>query len=573
MKIIQVKVKRENAEINIKADAGENLLDVLWKNQILVSNPCKGNGTCGKCKVKVLSGELEITGADKRCLREEELQQGIRLACKAVLKEDIRIEIKGFIEEEITVETLSVGENNNGKKEKRIFEERVTKDHNSAKDNELLNRKKEKKAEEYFVAIDIGTTTIAMALADKETGEVFDTYTSINHQRIYGADVISRIEASNNGKQKELKQLIEEDLWKGILELSRSKEEKITDVVGRNKEEIIEFENRKNAQKHRKITRIIIAGNTTMLHLMQGYSCESLGKYPFSSDYLGQKECTLKECIELSGNSIYEDVPITILPGISAFVGADIVADIMSCPGFETGGIHLLIDLGTNGEMVLGNKDGLLVTSVAAGPAFEGGNITHGTASVPGAISQVKIENQRAIIRTIDNKMPPVGICGTGLISAIAQLKKQKLLDEQGNLNYPYDQKDFSLWKNEKGDKVSLYPKDIREFQLAKAALRAGIEILLQEYGCRAEEVSHIYLAGGFGTKVREEEVIETGILPKEFAGKTEAIGNGVLKGMLAFGISKENKKQICNGNVRSISLAEMKEFQEMYIKYVNFVV
>lgn len=560
MKVIQVRVKTENAEFNLETYPGQNLLELLQKKHIFMPNICKGNGTCGKCKVKVLDGQLPITAADKRCLIKEELVGRLRLSCKAQVEEDLCIEILEKAEDDIVIENIPV-------QEKITIQERNGK----RKKNEKLTEEGNLKAEsqEYFIAIDIGTTTIAMAMVNETTGKVCDTYSCLNHQRQFGADVISRIAAANEGKGEELKQLIEKDLWKGIQKLTQIEEEKKIAEY----EEITETKSISDERKI-KITKIVIVGNTAMIHMLMGYSCESLGKYPFESDHLSQCESVLKQCIAKSQHSLYEDVPVIILPCISVFVGADVVADMMVCPGFETEEINLLIDLGTNGEMVLGNKDRIVTTSVAAGPAFEGGNIKCGIASVPGAISKVKIENQRAVIKTLQNVMPPVGICGSGLISAIAQLKKNKIMDDNGGLQFPYNQNGFSLWKNEAGDGIALYQKDIREFQMAKAAVRAGIEILMEEFGCTAAQISNVYLAGGLGNGLSVKETVETGILPVEFLGRIEGIGNGALLGAISYGKQKEkSNRYILNKKIENISLAKKASFQEKYVKAINFVI
>ena len=592
-KIKSIQVKTEYKEWNVCSKQGQSLLEVLQENNIQVSNRCYGNGTCGKCKIKVMSDTLPITDADKRMLSQAELEQGIRLACKVKLDKIDSENVKySNIQEELYIELL-------GETEENIIVEGI-----SCKNSEKTNSS-------YFIAIDIGTTTIAMVLVNKETGEVCDTYTSLNHQRKYGADVISRIVAAGDGKAEELKQLIERDLWKGIYKLTRIKDIDAGDDVATERSHT-SFPMRDNVRQERKISRIIIAGNTTMIHLLMGYSCETLGKYPFVSEHLEQIECGLEEVIggnrgnegwkndtvtdkkshELNDcrnnenfqedNTSKEDgtyhelwnTPVTILPGISAFVGGDIVAGILSCPGFETKDISLLIDLGTNGEIVLGNEENLLVASTAAGPAFEGGNIICGTASIPGSIDRVKIQNRKAIIKTIQSKMPPIGICGTGLVSVMAQLKHNKIMDAQGNLLYPYNENGFPLWTQNQGDSIRVYQKDIREFQMAKSAIRSGVEILMEEYGCLAEDIKHVYLAGGFGTNVSAEDVIVTGILPEEFRDKIVPIGNGALQGAVKVGMAdrgatvlKEKKIQ----EATSISLAEHKSFQERYLKCLEF--
>lgn len=594
--IEKIKVKIEKNELYIKDYKGQNLLEILQENHVFVPNICHGNGICGKCKVKLLSGNLPITEADRRTLSKEELELGIRLACKADVEEvckaieenELSVEIIGQAEDNIVIEgiPLKQGETESHKGNESTIEK-----------NEIA-RSNDTTATNYFIAVDIGTTTIAMALVNADTGKVLATYTSLNHQRKFGADVISRIVAANNGKAEELKNLIEEDLWKGIRKLAKIENEAGISVNDKREDG--------NKQKKINLTQVIIVGNTTMIHLLMGYSCQSLGKYPFISEHLEQIECMLKECITLDfdnstlrdyitlnldndtrkdgialvSNSTYDmlkNISTIILPGISAFVGGDIVADILTCPKFETEEISLLIDLGTNGEMVLGNKDRLLTASTAAGPAFEGGNIICGTAGIPGSVCQVKIQNQRAVIKTIKNIMPPVGICGTGLVSAIAQLKQSKLMNEQGELRYPYNEKGYSLWTLESGEKIALYQQDIREFQMAKSAIRAGIEVLMQEYGCTVEEISHVYLAGGFGVNLLEEDVICTGILPEEFRGKIEAIGNGALQGAIQVAERQNNKKTIDQKikgimeRTQNVSLAESKNFQENYLKYLDF--
>lgn len=538
---MKLTVLSENNELDIDFLQEKNLLAILQDNNAFVSNSCNGNGTCGKCKVKVVSGKLPVTEADRRIVSEEELEQGIRLACKAIIDENseekICIELIGSIEEKIIVETVAHRAINSNKK--------VT-----------LNSKNQN----YFIAIDIGTTTIAMALVDCTTGEVCDTYASVNHQRKYGADVISRIMAANEGKGRELKQIIEEDLWRGIYYL----QEKIakSGILG-----------------------IVIAGNTTMHHLLMGYSCESLGKYPFTSEYLEGAEYKLKECIgfgqKQSAEWVY-DIPVLLMPGISPFVGSDIAAGLRSCPGFKSEDLNLFLDLGTNGEMVLGNKNRMLATSVAAGPAFEGGNISCGTASIPGSISRVKISNRKAIIGTIDKKMPPIGICGSGLISVVAQLLQEKLLDFHGNLLYPFEKEGFPLWTFLDGHRLTLSQRDVRQFQMAKSAVRSGIEILMQEYGCQTEDIQEVYLAGGFGTNLLEEDVIISGILPEEWKGKIRFLGNTALQGAVKVGNDKfrntgnkhirDAKQADILKKVSSITLADKKEFQEIYMNNLDFL-
>ena len=554
-------------KLYINESQKQTLMQVLQENNIFVPHVCNGNGTCGKCRIKVISGRLPVTEADRRCLLKEELEKGIRLSCKVRVEDIMKNNSEGklvlkFIrgmEEDIVVESVTKNVNKYNEKVDRI----------TVGDENITDRdiKKDITNQEYFIAIDIGTTTIAMALIDIQKGEICDTYTSLNHQRQYGADVLSRITAANHGKADELRRLIEEDLKKGICALMQTANQSLK----------TKREAEKNKQKEDVISYMIISGNTTMIHLFMGYSCETLGKYPFVSEHLGKIEC------------MFQGISTIILPGISAFVGGDLMAGILVCPGFQTEELSLLIDFGTNGEMVLGNKHKLLTASTAVGPAFEGGGITCGMAGIPGSICRVKIEKQRAVVKTIQNKLPPLGICGTGLVSAVTELLENCLIDEQGVFRYPYQKTGYPLWTFENGEKIAVYQRDIREFQMAKSAIRTGIDILMEEYGCKVDEIKHVYLAGGFGVHLSERDAVTTGMLPGEFTGKIEFIGNGALKGAILAGMEWAEEiingaagKEISsvNGNIkhivetsRNIVLAESGMFHEKYMKYMDFII
>ena len=509
---------------HIKCEEEVNLLQVLRANNIYVPALCNGYGSCGKCKVK-LSKSSPISEADKKAFTEEERQRGYRLACKATISEDTYVRILAE-EEKMTVEASGAGV----KKEEG---------------------KREFRNEELFLAVDIGTTTLAMALVGYQSKEIYDIHTGINHQRAFGADVINRIAAANRGKLEELKELIEEDLWKGIEKL------------------VLPY-----PEYCERLKKVVIAGNTTMMHLLMGFSCETLGAHPFQSEHLSVWNGKLQQALTSISLEKYgiEHVNLMLFPGISAFVGGDIVAGLQMCPSFETEELSFLLDLGTNGEMVIGTKKKMYCTSAAAGPAFEGGNITCGTGSIPGAICKVKIQNRKAIVKTIGEKQNVRGICGTGIVSAIAELKKSKLMNQEGTLQFPYSRQGYPLWNRQGEEKICLYQKDIRQFQMAKAAIRTGVEQLIQYYGCQVEDIKKVYLAGGFGTRLSVEDAIETGILPKEFTGKVEALGNGALYGAIAYELREDeiDWEKYCAG-IENIPLAQSEGFQEKYLEYMNF--
>lgn len=509
----------------------KNLLEMLQEKNEYISAPCNGNGICGKCIVRYKSGATEPTKQDREFLSEKQLEQGYRLACQSYPTEEYKVEIP---ELEETIEVLSQWENQ--------------------RTEEILKNTAEGTAEKtenalYGICIDIGTTTLAALLVNLETEADCQTAVSVNHQRAYGSDVLSRISASNGGKKWEIQRCIRQDLQKLIRELLQK--EKITE---------------------QQIQRIVIAGNTTMCHLLRGFSCETLGVAPFlpvdlswmegsAADFLGMKEL---------------DTKVVILPGISAFVGADIMAGIAKMNMHRSEGYHLLLDIGTNGEMVLGNCRHMYVTSTSAGPAFEGGNISCGMAGIPGVISHVFMEETGKagfqVIGEADGenkkKQQAIGICGTGMIDLVYELRKHQMIDEHGTYSDLYFDTGYEL-----AGKVKFTQNDIREIQMAKAAIRAGVDILVKKAGIAFDEVDDCYLAGGFGTKIDITKAAGIGLIPKELEMKTIPAGNTVLAGtkeVLLSRISKEELEKI-QTMADVINLAEENDFEELYLSYMDF--
>lgn len=497
---------------------GESILDALQKVNPNYTAVCGGKGICGKCDIRVLAGKLDITTADKNFFSKEDLEAGYRLACQAYPEEDLTISLEWNSEDRINVVT------------------------SFSKDNRTLAAE----GDEYGIAIDIGTTTLAMGLISIKNGAIVDTYSDLNHQRIFGADVLSRIDASNDGKKDLLQQIIRKDLLAGICKLVN-----------------------KNLIKKDKIKEVVISGNTTMGHLLMGYSCKTLGVAPFTPINIA----TINEDFSKIFNSDFLNCKVIVMPGISTFVGGDIVSGIINTRMTESEDISILIDLGTNGEMVIGNRSKLLVTSAAAGPAFEGGNIQHGMGSIPGAICHVDIRADRTVeYETIENE-PPIGICGTGVIETAAGLVRNNIVDKTGLLESGYFEKGFELAKDSKGNAIVFTQKDVREIQLAKSAIRAGIEILITRFGIKYEDVKRVYIAGGFGYRLNPQMAMIIGILPKEFEGKITAVGNSSLGGAVDYVVdpSVKEKAEYIRSIAEEISLGSDPIFQDQYMEHMAF--
>ncbi len=512
----EVVVHRGAETKTILVKEGESLLDAFIRQEIYISAPCGGKGRCGKCGIQVLNGNTWISDEDKKIYSEEELDAGWRLSCCLYPTEELEVSVSQS--DESLFEAVGETENTEESGTEESF---------------------------YHVAVDIGTTTIAMSLIGGESGKVFHTVTSVNSQRAYGADVISRIQASVDGKKEELKKSIQKDLQDSMEKLLKE-----TGVSGED------------------VGKIVIGGNTTMGHLLMGYDCDTLGVFPFTPVNID----FIKGTEEILGTDRFGKKEVVLLPGISTYVGGDIVSGMYAYDFTEKEDVCMFIDLGTNGEMGIGNKEKILVTSTAAGPAFEGGNITWGMGSVPGAICSVKLEGTEAEVKTIRDEAPQ-GICGTGVVETAAELVREEIVDETGALDEDYFDDGFPLAKTPDGKEIVFTQKDVREIQLAKAAVRAGVETLLLRYGIKKEEVSKVYLAGGFGYKLNTDKAIAIGMIPEEWADRIVAVGNSSLSGACKY-LKDENGDKTIEKLVsisEEVNLSADKEFNEFYMNEMFF--
>ncbi len=486
-------------KINITIrDKEESLLYHLRRAGHFLQADCGGKGTCGKCKVRFLRDAPPPREGDRVTLTELEIQEGYRLACLVKMEGNIILEIT--------------------ENEKDEVQEPANRDGNVLAP-EILSS--------CALAIDLGTTTIAASLVDRERDRTIKTLTTMNSQCVYGADVISRIEAANRGEGENMQELVFNDLNRLCAGLGLG--DAVTEL---------------------KIP-VILSGNTTMEHLLQGLPCDELGIFPFRP-------------VDIS---LHSYMNFTLLPGISTYVGADIVSGIVSCGMDLEDKISILIDLGTNGEMAIGNRHGILVCSTAAGPAFEGGNISHGMAGTPGAIDRVEIRDGELSVSTIGDKKP-VGICGSGVIETVYELRKEELVDETGLMEDRYLEDGFPL-----AEDVIFTAKDVREVQLAKSAVRAGIEILLDSYGAGCDQVVRVYLAGGFGQKIDCHKAVGIGMLPKELESKIRAVGNSSLAGAALFSKDPAIKDRFLKVTriAKEISLANHELFQDLFVEHMFF--
>jgi uncharacterized 2Fe-2S/4Fe-4S cluster protein (DUF4445 family) len=588
----------------IKAKHGDNLLKILQKNKMISDFPCAGNGICGKCRVRIVSGITEPSPEDKTHLTPEELAGGFRLACCVTVCAPLAISVQtsafnvGYeimtegiqrhieISSPVTKKHLTLKKT--GVDDRRSDLRRISDGmgiNDMSADLALLRNLSEKtmaanfdftaaaynntlisiengdtQGRKFGVAADIGTTTVVCYLVDLNNGRVADIEARVNSQSAHGADVISRIGFTiDNARGTEtLRDLI-------IMQ--------VNSMVG-----CLCDRNDINPQQ---IYNMAVTGNTIMLHFFLGLPSKNIAAAPFTPVTTAAADFSAKELgIEING-------VVSVMPGIAGYVGSDITAGILACGMMESESYSLLIDLGTNGEMALGNSRGVTACAVAAGPAFEGGNIKYGVGGIQGAICRVELEKAN-ICETIGGD-DACGICGSGVLDVVSELLKHGVIDETGRmaskesigdaalrarLGEDGGVRQFILERNTAlGYPITFTQKDIREVQLAKAAVAAGICVLLKETGTALENIEKVYIAGGFGNFMNMESALNIGLIPQEFKGKTVSAGNTAGMGAKLYLLSnvyRQKAVQIAEF-ATYIELSNKAEFQDLYVDAMTF--
>ncbi len=594
-------VKNEFGKVKeIIANKNENLLDILKNNDITLENSCSGKGNCGKCKVKIISRNIPCSSQDIKHISKEKLNEGYRLSCTLKInndleiiipsrKDDMQVLIDGM-EEKLEVDPIIKKVNlkvdkpsleDQRSSHKRLMDslninnleidikflakvDEILKNENydvtaTIYDNKLFDLQgKDKYKDSFGLAIDIGTTTIAMYMINLITGEDVGVISQVNKQRNYGSDVISRINYT-----------MEKDDGLSCLQNSIINQlNNMIDILCKN-----------NNIKHEYIYNCVIVGNTTMIHLLLGLPCKNISLAPYIP-------VTTEELnIESAKLGININGIISIVPGIASYVGSDITAGILSSNLMKNDKYSLLLDLGTNGEMAIGNNEKIITCATAAGPAFEGANIKYGIGGVRGAISKVDL-GKDSIYETIENANP-IGICGSGVLDIVAQILKYNIMDATGKLLdreeiedeklklrlVNNDMKEFILARNENEGLISITQKDIREVQLAKAAISAGINILLKEANLTFDDIEHVYIGGGFGNFMNVQSCLEIGMMPRELKGKIISIGNCAGFGAKKYLLSEEQRKRTNEiiDKCMYIELSKRQDFQEYFVDGMTF--
>jgi len=575
---------------------GENLLIALRKEGLNILSLCNGAGTCGQCRVRFEQGAPTPTDGDRRFLNSQEIQDGWRLSClhkvegeaaiylmtqtgqlDAKAQKDSPLE-EGEIDPGIDAHFLQLSPP--GRDDQRAdllrLQERLGQElavplpvlkrlPSILRDNEfsLTVIKAEKEIlnllpndhshEIYGVAIDIGTTTIACYLFELVGGRQLAVAAGSNPQSAFGADVISRI-----GYVREQK--------KGSEELRRLVVDALNELITRMVQEM--------GIKRDAVYKVTVVGNPTMLHLFLGIDPLAIDHSPYVP--VIQNGLTLRA--EEVGLAVFPFARVEILPAVSAYVGSDIVAGILYADMGTKDAIELFLDIGTNGEVVLAVDKKIFACSTAAGPAFEGASIAQGMSALDGAIHQVTLEEDKLSCSVIGKKEAR-GICGSGLLDAVAVLREIGLIDRSGRLlrtEHPLSSQiegEGTKVRFLLSDEVYLTQKDIREFQLAKGAIRAGIEVMLEHASIGSDDIDRILVGGAFGSSLSPLSLLRTGLLPSIDVGRIISLGNSAGQGAKLVLRNRRNTQRLQQLIKRTnyIELSFIKEFSQKFITHMQF--
>jgi uncharacterized 2Fe-2S/4Fe-4S cluster protein (DUF4445 family) len=638
MNAATIRVRQQEREEELLIDNARSVLELAQRSGFTIAAPCGGSGTCGKCLVRVVRGNAEEpTAMERRLLSEQRLREGTRFACGLLPEPEMVVEVPSWHSgtENKTALGSTALENNPG-----LYKLAVQVDQPSLEDQRpdlerilqaapratesaaapaghdlplsalqelaaavrredhsvtlLLDRGEDGAPPRLLavepgdtshifrgVAIDIGTTTVAAYLVDLKRAHTVDVYSELNRQAGFGADVVTRISYARKHGVKPVRDTI------------------VAQING-----MIAILAERNAVSLESIYFVLLAGNTTMQHFFAGLDPAGIGVSPFIP--VTTKALTFRA--EEAGVAINRYGQAGMLPGISGYVGADVVAAIVASHMHLREEISLLIDIGTNGEIVLGNSEWLLACSTAAGPAFEGAQIRFGVGGIEGAVNTFGLDGR------LDEEMPgtpayttinssaATGICGSGMLDIVALLVKSGVVDATGRL-LPADELPDELAdeppgavphairrrctsfegrpaflvvpaeETRDGEAIYLTEQDVRELQLAKAAIAAGIATLLDEAQVPIEAVTSVYLAGGFGSYMNAESALTVGLLPAGAAGRVAVLGNAAGIGTV-MSITSRTVERDCSRiaeHVRYIELSSSPAFQLAYIEQMTF--
>jgi uncharacterized 2Fe-2S/4Fe-4S cluster protein (DUF4445 family) len=556
----------------ISAGVDETLMEALVRHRLSVQNVCNGRGTCGKCKVRIIEMVPSPTERDLKHLNETELSAGIRLACAVTPEKGMTIDldlVDNLDRKEAALMGLKTNTLDPGVEKvlltlckptlsdergdwDRIVDELINATGKNIVDTSLnvIGKASEVlRADNYSMtatvtdceildieagdtrsrlfgaAVDIGTTSVAVALVDLLQGTLLKVVSTENQQVAYGADVISRISFANESRRNAVS---------------------LQDAIRRTINQLLQELKLETGVSLTEIVKMTVVGNTTMHHLFTGLDVSHLAVAPFVSVCNRPLERSAHEL----NLEINPQAKVCLFPNIGSFVGGDTLAAVIGAPEVLKPGNHLLIDLGTNCELFLKTNDAMVACSTAAGPAFEGAGITNGMRARKGAIESIRLSELGVTCRVIGDQTP-IGICGSGLIEGIDEMRRTGVINAQGRIGdaegistLPVELQrrirgtekgnEFVLaWGSDGGRDITLTQKDIASFQYAKGAVCAGIKTLVEMAELSVSDLDSVILSGTFATYLNAENILNIGLVPNIPPERIKAVGNAAHMGAI----------------------------------------
>ena len=601
----------EPSDTSVRVPPGVSVFDAASWNGIAIDSTCGGHGTCKKCKVRIVEGELPATPLDARAFDEAQLAEGWRLACRAQAADSLTVDVPPLVTRP-KASTAGVGRQVllRPALQKRYVEldeptladqrtdlERIA---DALDDLELriepgvLRRLPRILRSSAFrvtcvvvddllidvepgdttgrlpaIAFDLGTTTVVATLLDLETGTPLAVRSMLNRQQPFGADVISRISATM---------------------LDPAALGRLTELAAQTMQELVEEVCAEAEIEASEVYEVSLAGNATMTELALGIDPEPVGVAPF---IMAARSFPDMPATEL-GLRLHPRARANVFPALGAYVGGDIVAGLLATGMTRDRRLRLFIDVGTNCEIALGSSDGIVCTAAPAGPAFEGAQIRCGMRAADGAIEAVRVTSEGLELEVIGGTAP-LGLCGSGLVDAVAELVRTGLLDSSGRfatderaaevapsladrfVARPDGERIFVLhWNGEKGDAedaIYLSQRDVRELQFAKAAIATGWNLLVEELGIDPDEIQQVLLAGSFGSYLSPASAIRIGLVPKLPRTRIVAAGNVAGEGakMALLSMQERHAAHAMLGEVDYVELSDRPDFNDRFVDLLAF--
>jgi uncharacterized 2Fe-2S/4Fe-4S cluster protein (DUF4445 family) len=608
----RVRLRYEPSEREVRVPPGVSVFDAASWNGIAIDSTCGGHGTCKKCKVQILEGTVPVQRLDQRSFTAEQLGLGWRLACLAQATTDLVVDVpplatrpkaatvgvgrqvilrpaiqKRYVE--LTEPTLADQQTDLARLLAAIDDLELRVDVHALRRLPTVARQADFKvtavvvddvlidveagdttAERFAIAFDLGTTTVVATLLDTSTGTPAAVASMLNKQQPFGADVITRISAT----------MLDPDALGRLRELAGATlNELARDVCA------------DAGVEPAQVYEVAVAGNATMVALALGIDPEPLGVAPFI-----MSTATLPETLASDiGVEVHPRARAFVMPALGAYVGGDIVAGMLASGMDRDKRLRLFIDVGTNCEIVLGDGERILATAAPAGPAFEGGAIRCGMRAADGAIEVVKLSDDDVGVQVIGD-VAPEGLCGSGLVDAVAELARVGLLETSGRFisaddaaaNLPglvdrlgevNGERVFALaWRGEPGafeDAVFISQRDVRELQFAKAAISTGWSLLLEEIGQTQADVQQVLLAGSFGSYLSPASAVRIGLVPRLPVLRIVSAGNVAGEGakMALLSMQERNGANALLEEVRYVELSDRSDFNDRFVDQLAFPV